>query len=269
MSNGELSDIEAGMTRAAPKRGDTIAVWFSCGAASAVAAKQTIERYGDTCTVRVINNPVAEEHHDNQRFLQHVAAWLGVAIEFAVNPAYPSLSAVDVWEKRSYMSGIAGAPCTVELKKEARYQWEVDNHADWHVLGFTAEEKKRSDNFIRGERENLLPVLIESGTTKADCFRIIQEAGLKLPEIYALGYPNANCIGCPKATSPTYWNHTREQHPEVFRARAEMSRRLGARLVRVKGERIFLDELKTTDKGRPMKNLSFECGIFCEEDPDG
>ena len=30
---------------------ETIAVWFSCGAASAVAAKKTIEKYGKTNSV--------------------------------------------------------------------------------------------------------------------------------------------------------------------------------------------------------------------------
>jgi len=54
------------------RAGDKIAVWFSCGAASAVAAKKTLEKYGDICTVRVVNNPVAEEHPDNQRFLKDV-----------------------------------------------------------------------------------------------------------------------------------------------------------------------------------------------------
>ena len=46
---------------------------------------------------------------------------------------------------------------------------------------------------------------------------------------------------------------------------AKQSRDIGARLVRVKGARIFLDELDPKTKGRPMKNMSFECGIFCEE----
>ena len=36
----------------------TIAVWFSCGAASAVAAKKTIEKYGSTHNIRLLNNPV-------------------------------------------------------------------------------------------------------------------------------------------------------------------------------------------------------------------
>ena len=56
----------------------TIVVWFSCGAASAVAAKRTIEKYGHIYNVRVVNNPVAEEHPDNKRFLKDIEKWLGV-----------------------------------------------------------------------------------------------------------------------------------------------------------------------------------------------
>lgn len=242
-----------------------IAVWFSCGAASAVAAHETLRRYGDTHEVRVVNNPVAEEDEDNLRFAKDVSDWLGVEIESALNSEFPDASAVEVWERRAFMSGPLGAPCTVKLKKEARQQWEAANRPDYHVLGFTADEKTRHDRFVLTERENVLPVLIEAGITKGDCFRILKEAGIKLPRIYEMGYPNANCIGCVKATSPTYWNHVREKHPEQFKQRAEQSRRLGAKLVRYKGERIFLDELPPDAKGRPMKTMQVECGIFCEE----
>jgi len=40
---------------------------------------------------------------------------------------------------------------------------------------------------------------------------------------------------------------------------------LGAKLVRYKGKRIFLDELPINAKRKPMKNMDVECGIFCEE----
>ena len=52
--------------------GSTIVCWFSCGAASAVAAKYTIDQYNNRCTVRVVNTPVAEEDDDNRRFLADV-----------------------------------------------------------------------------------------------------------------------------------------------------------------------------------------------------
>jgi len=243
---------------------ETIAVWFSCGAASAVALQKTLEKYGDTHNVRAINNFVLEEDEDNRRFLKDVENWLGITVEVCQNPKYPNGSAVEVWEDRSFMSSPYGAPCTLELKKEARKYWEQQNKADHHVLGFTYEEKKRHDNFVITERE-LLPVLIEDRITKADCYRIINEAGIKLPRIYKMGYPNANCIGCVKATSPTYWNHVRKVHPDIFKERAEQSEKIGAKLVRVKGERILLKDLDPNAQGRPMKNIDFECGIFCEE----
>lgn len=242
---------------------ETIAVWFSCGAASAIAAMQTKIQYGHDCAIRILNNPVIEEDTDNRRFLKDVEDWIGIEIETVTNHKYPSCSAVDVWERRGYMSGVHGAPCTIELKKQARVQFEMDNDIDWHVLGFTAEEEKRFCNFQSKERINTLPVLIEAGLTKADCYRILLEAGIAPPISYEKGYPNANCKGCVKATSPTYWNHVRRVDPDVFEDRAIQSRRLGVRLVRYKGERIFLDELPERAKGRPMKNLDFECGIFC------
>ena len=247
-----------------PKPGDTIVVWFSCGAASAVAAKRTIDRYPE-CTVRIVNSPVAEEDADNRRFLADVEAWLGVPIEIATNPKVPNNSAVSVWANRRYMAGIGGAPCTLALKKEPRYAWELANHADWIVLGFTLDEKARHDRFVMTERSDLLPVLIDAGISKAECFRVIERAGIALPRVYLDGYPNANCIGCVKSTSATYWNHVRKRHPEVFADRAAQSRDIGARLVRYRGKRVFLDELPTNAKGRPMDTTDLDCGLFCEE----
>lgn len=243
----------------------TIVVWFSCGAASAVAAKLTIEKYGKENTIKLVNNPIANEHHDNQRFLKDCEKWLGHEIESCINPDWPSTDCEDVWAKRKFMSSTHGAPCTYELKKKARQHWEANNHHDYMVLGFTSEEQHRAGRFRMSERENLLTPLIDEKYTKSHCFTEIMNAGILLPEVYRLGYPNANCIGCVKATSPTYWNHVRTVHPEVFASRATQSREIGAKLVRVKNQRIFLDELKTTDLGRPMKSMDFECGIFCEE----
>lgn len=242
-----------------------IAVWFSCGAASATAAFLTVKKYAAREEVRIVNNPIAEEDADNMRFLRDVQEWIGQEIEFAENPKYPSHSCVDVWNDRQFMSGVHGAPCTLELKKAARLAWEEENEPDWHVLGFTADELQRHKRFTLTERDNVLSVLIDEGMTKADCYKFLIEHGLELPRVYKQGYPNANCIGCVKATSPTYWNHVRKIHPEVFEQRAKQSREIGSKLVRVKNERIFLDELSPTAKGRPMKGMDFECGIFCEE----
>jgi len=240
-----------------------VAVWFSCGAASAVAAKLAVERFSN---VRVVYNPVIEEHEDNLRFLKDVESWIGCEIEIASNPNFPNASAVEVWDKKRFMSSPYGAPCTSLLKKKAREHWEKMNVVDFHILGFTSEEKSRHERCVLTERSNVIPILIERGLTKQDCLEFIIEAGIKPPEIYRLGYPNANCIGCVKANSPTYWNHVRNVHPIIFQERAIQSRSLGARLVRVKGQRMFLDQLDPTARGRPLKSLTYECGVFCSEE---
>lgn len=245
-------------------QGQKIVVWFSCGAASAVAAKLTVEKFGKDNEVIVCNTPIAEEDSDNRRFLLDVQTWIGQEIFIAINPKFPDSSAVTVWEQRQYMSGVYGAPCTKELKKEARYYWQEMNKPDWHVLGFTANEKMRHKLFILSELPNVIPVLIDADITKKNCYEIIKKEGIELPRVYEMGYPNANCIGCVKATSPTYWNHVRKMNPEIFEQRAIQSREIGCRLTRVKGKRLFLDELPPDAKGRSMKNMSFECGIFCE-----
>lgn len=243
---------------------ERIAVWFSCGAASAVAAKLTLERFPDA-DVHIVNNPVLEEDEDNYRFLCEVEQWLGVTIETAVNSSYPAASAVEVWSKRKFMSGPTGAPCTIELKKRARQEWEAANPVDWHVLGFTVDEKDRHERFVLSERSNVIPVLIDARLTKQDCVDVIMRAGIAPPRVYGMGYPNANCIGCVKATSATYWNLVRKTHPVVFGSRARQSRAIGAKLVRHNGERIFLDELPPNAKGRALATMDLDCGIFCEE----
>lgn len=242
-----------------------IAVWFSCGAASAVAAKLTLDKYGDTNTVSIVNNPIKEEHSDNQRFLKDVEEWLGHPIQSALNPKFEDHACETVWKQRRFMCGPAGAPCTQELKKRARQHWESIHSPDYTVLGFTAEEKHRADRFRLTERDTLLTPLIDDGLTKQDCFNIVSAAEIELPEIYKLGFPNANCVGCVKASSSTYWNLVRKTFPEVFEERASLSREIGAKLAWYKGKRIYLDELPVDAKGRSLKNYDFECGIFCEE----
>jgi len=241
---------------------ETIAVWFSCGAASAVAAKKIVEKYRETHNILIVNNPVKEEDSDNLRFMADISNWIGMPILQASNKDFPTNSIVDVFDKFNFMGGVKKHVCTPLLKKEARYQFELKNHIDWHVLGFTVEEKHRHERFIKFERSNVIPILIDLNLTKQDCFDIIESCNIELPRVYKMGYPNANCIGCVKATSPTYWNHVRKMHPEVFEQRAIQSRRIGAKLVRYKGNRIFLDELPINAIGNKMK--SYECGIFCD-----
>ena len=239
----------------------TIVVWFSCGVASAVALQKTLEIYGKNNKIIAVNTLIKEEHEDNLRFKKDIEKWLNIEIKQITSAEFPNMSIVEVFDKRKYISGVAGAPCTKYLKKQARYEFEKEINIDCHVFGFTLEEKSRHERFIKFERENVLPILIDLKLTKFDCFDILNKAKIKRPYIYELGFPNANCIGCVKSQSPTYWNLVRDKFPEVFKDRAEQSRKIGAKLIKYKGERIFLDELPEKAKGGKIQ--TWECGLFC------
>lgn len=232
--------------------------WFSCGAASAVAAKLTVEKY--PCDSQVVYCDTSKsEHPDNMRFLSDIEIWINKRVTTIKSEQYDSID--EVFERSRYMSGIAGARCTIEMKKYPRFLFQSDT--DVHVFGFTADESNRISRFkLNNPDLNLESVLLDADVTKKRCLEMITEAGIKLPAMYGLGYKNNNCIGCVKASSAAYWSKIRTDFPEVFERRAKLSREIGCRLTRYKGQRIFLDELPVGYYGNHrMENIS--CGPDC------
>lgn len=239
-----------------------IIVWFSCGAASAVAAKKTLEFFPDRNVRIVCCDTRDSEHPDNFRFSADVEKWLGHPIEFIRNTQFETVD--DVFEETKYMAGVRGARCTQELKKIPRLFYARPD--DEHVFGFTAEEYRRRILPFeqRNPALNLIHILWWMEITKSDCYRIIQQAGIALPAMYLLGFNNNNCPGCVKATSPWYWSMVRRYFPEVFKRRCVQSRKLGVRLVEIHHhERIFLDELPEREFKPPRKKENLSCGPEC------
>ena len=237
-----------------------IVCWFSCGAASAVATKLAIADNAGKLPLVVARCIVREEHPDNDRFADQCAEWFGVPIANLINEKYDG-SIHAVMEKRQYVSGIAGAPCTFELKKKVREQFQLPT--DRHVFGYCAEEQDRWDHFLDANNIDAVAPLIDRGLEHSDCLAMVKDAGIELPVMYRLGYQHNNCIGCVKATGAGYWNKIRIDFPQQFDRMAEVSRRLGARMVKVDGIRVFLDELPT-GTGDYQTEPEIQCGIFCE-----
>lgn len=216
-----------------------VVVWFSCGAASAVAAKLAIEKYGIRACI-VYCDTKATEHPDNARFFDDVQRWIRREIIVIKSEKYATID--DVFEQRKYISGRFGAPCTVEMKKVPRFSFQLVD--DIHIFGFTADEKVRIQKFEEDNPELLTDwILLNEGYSKKRCLYEIERAGIEVPVMYKLGFANNNCLACGKASSPHYWRLTRYHFPEVFERRAKQSREVGARLVRINGKRTFLDEL--------------------------
>lgn len=228
-----------------------VVVWFSCGAASAVAAKLAVEKYGARAVIAYCDTS-ASEHPDNLRFLADVERWTGRTVIRLRSEKYADVD--DVFSRRRYMSGIQGAVCTIELKKIPRFQWQEPD--DVNVWGFTADEAHRIEDFERNNPELVHDwILRDRGISKRWCLYMLEQANIALPVMYSLGFEHNNCLGCVKATSPDYWRATRRHFPAVFERRAVLSREIGARLVRINGERRFLDELP------PDSSLDLWAGI--------
>jgi 3'-phosphoadenosine 5'-phosphosulfate sulfotransferase (PAPS reductase)/FAD synthetase len=231
-------------------------VWFSCGAASAVAAKLTVEK--DPTASVVYCDTSASEHPDNLRFLADVERWIGKPVTRIKSEKYATVD--EVFEKRRYMSGIKGALCTTEMKKIPRLGFQRPD--DIHIFGFTADETERIDRFRLGNPDMFLEwPLLDGKIDKADTYRRVSAAGIKLPVMYGLGFTNNNCIGCVKAASHTYWNRIRLYWPDVFERRCRQSREIGAKLITLNGERAFLDELPV--ESTLFDGESISCGPEC------
>jgi len=240
--------------------------WFSCGAASAVATKLAITKHGSKC-IPVYCDLRKSEQSDNQRFINDCEKWFGCPVTIIRSELYDSVD--DVVEKTRYMSGPEGARCTTELKKLPRHKFARPE--DTHIFGFTADEsvpyvKPGDDRIADFERNNpelfLEWILRDNGVTKQMCYQMVMSAGIKLPEMYLMGYPHNNCPGCLKASSAGYWNKIRVDFPAVFAMRVKQSRELGVRLVQYDNKRIFLDELPPHAKGR-WKDEKISCGPDC------
>lgn len=240
---------------------DRVLCWFSCGAASAVAADLAVKKYGSRAEVLYCDT-FAHEHPDNRRFFADVERWIDHPIKVIRSAEYTDI--YDVFLKTRWLVGVAGARCTTELKKKVR--WAYQRPDDAHVFGFTAEEAHRAARF-RAENPELSAEfpLIDAGITKLECHRIIAAAGIETPALYHMGYKNNNCIGCVKGGAG-YWNKIRVDFPEVFARMAATERELGAAINKTyKGgtrRRVFLDELPV-GAGKYETEPDVECGVLC------
>ena len=184
---------------------------FSCGAPSAVATKLAIADHGSS--VEVINAFIAEEHPDNRRFLSDAEKWIGQSVRVVRDEKY-NASALEVFHRVGVIKTPKGATCTSRIKRGLLKQYEQPG--DVLVLGFTAEEADRAEDFAeRNPDRPFIAPLIERGLTRSDCKGMVERAGLELPLMYRMGYDNANCIGCVKG-GIGYWRAIREDFPERF-----------------------------------------------------
>lgn len=241
---------------------DRVVARFSCGAASAVATKIAIGRYGDR--VEVVNAFIAKEHPDNRRFLADCERWLGRKITVLRDERYDA-DPVKVWIAHRFIVSRQGAKCSKLLKGKVLDSYQ--RPGDVMVLGYTAEEAGRLDRFIDANAHvKVIAPLIEDGLTKKACFERLAAAGILLPKPYREGFHNSNCLDCPKG-GMGYWNKIRRHYPENYEEAAQVQDLLGPGSYffrdRKTKERISLRMLDP-NAGRFEDEMPVECGGLCE-----
>jgi 3'-phosphoadenosine 5'-phosphosulfate sulfotransferase (PAPS reductase)/FAD synthetase len=234
--------------------------WFSCGAASAVATKLAIKAHQGGAEIIVAYCETGAEHEDNKRFMAQCEDWFGYKVTSIVSDTYKDTW--DVWEKTRWLAGINGARCTTELKVSPRLAFQKPT--DIHVFGYTNDRSDvdRATRLRTNYPELTIETpLITSQLDKSNCLALIKSSGIEVPKMYELGFQNNNCIPCVKATSPAYWALVRKQFPSEFARMSKLSRELGVRLCRVKGERKFIDEIP---EDHPVTNpIAPACDFLC------
>lgn len=229
--------------------------WFSGGATSAVACKIALEEYKD---VDICYIETGSHHPDLLRFKDDCEQWFNHKI-ITIQSRYKDH--FDVFERTGVLSMPNYTPCTTLLKVRPRQEFEANHpeitHYIWGFESGAKEEnraKKMCDRYP--EYKHIFP-LIEKHLDKASCLFLIEQAGIKLPEMYLKGFHNNNCIGCVRGGAG-YWNKIRVDFPEKFKRMAEIERKIGHSLLKD----CYLDELDE-NKGRDEKAIIPQCSIFC------
>jgi len=234
-----------------------IVSWFSCGAASAVATWLTLK---DEPNANIVYCDTGSEHSDNKRFLRDCEKWWGKKVTVIQSVKYKNI--VEVFFGTKFILSTKGAVCTGEMKKVPRFNFQRAD--DVQIFGYTYEEIERYMRF-RGNNYDVdirVP-LVKAKLWKNDCLAIVERAGIRLPEMYRLGYKHNNCIGCVKGGAG-YWNKIRVDFPYTFSGMAEVERKIGASVLKNGSKPLFLDELPV-DAGRYERAFEPKCSLLCED----
>lgn len=226
--------------------------WFSGGVTSAVACHLAIQNFGkENCEVVFIDTK--NEHEDTERFLLDCQEWFGIKIKriSAIPTKYQSIE--DVWIRHKSLNVAHGAICSSELKRVVREKWQKENNFEYQVFGFDFDTKEfrraMGLRFNHPKAKAIFPLLM-FGFTKEDCFKYLEDNGVKRPLMYDLGFNNNNCFKTMCIQGGIgYWKKVQKEFPEKFEKMANLEHYLSE----LKGSPVTI--LK--DQSKESKGLVF------------
>jgi hypothetical protein len=266
-------------------------VCYSGGHESAIAAIETVEKYGYKDVI-LLNHDICErsEDPDIKRFKREVADYVNVPITYANMSRWWQKDQFDVcMELEAFKFGIqSSALCTREIKTKPFENWLSKNFPskpfevrdDVEIIyGFGRNEGTRITRRVgvmlsKGYKTDY-PLLWEHRT-----IHDTEEAGIKRPRTYEI-FNHANCKGCLKA-GKQHWFVVYCLYPEVWEKAKRAEEKIGYSILREKFLKDYEEEFKflnesnltATEKINPQKfwatarklikgddNLPCECAV--------
>jgi len=169
--------------------------------------------------------------------------WYKIKIETISSAKHKSIQ--EVWLRYKALNNAKGAICSSEMKRQVRETWEKNNTWGNQVFGFEMDEYKRAKSMVLNHPQTkpIFPLMMY-GLSKKKCIEIVQDAGIKVPNMYSLGFLNNNCFktGCVQG-GIGYWQKMKKDFPDKFENMAEMEHKI----TKLKGKPVTM--LKDQSKG--------------------
>jgi hypothetical protein len=180
-----------------------VSVRLSGGAASYVAAKLALEEFGHDGVSLVFADTLIEDE-DLYRFLADAERHLNHPVIRIADGRTPW----QVFRDERMMGNARVDPCSKILKRKLLDKWRAENCIAncTLIIGYDATEAHRFERL----KARMAPVivrapLLERGIWKEQAHEIVQADGLRLPRLYAMGFPHNNCGGfCVKAGQASF-----------------------------------------------------------------
>ena len=224
-----------------------IVVCFSGGHSSAIAAIETVRKYGSKDVV-LLNHDISPhvEHEDVKRFKRQVAEYVGLPITYANMPGWEDTPPISI----ALQLKAFGAPtkfCTNRLKTRPFYAWLERNGSagDEIIYGFDPNEENR----MTRRRISLGSMGYQAVFPLLEWERTIhntEEIGIDRPVTYEY-FRHANCVGCLKA-GRQHWYCVFCMRPVIWEEAVRAEAEIGHSII----NGVYLSELEM--KFSAMKN---------------
>lgn len=196
-------------------------VSVSGGLTSYEALRRCLERHGRSAT-RAVFADTRIEDPDLYRFLDDIEAHLGVVIVRVAD----GRNVFQVWHDEKAItlrvagSGAGAAPCSRILKREVIQRWIAETIAEPYtlVLGMDwseADRMQRTTAFY-APTPIWFPLAERPYVDKCHIADRLEADGIKVPDLYTLGFEHNNCGGgCVKAGQAAF-AHLWRVRPETY-----------------------------------------------------